>query len=234
MYEAVAPHLGECILELGAGIGNMSQWLPVRKVLILSELEERYIERLRARPGLDAPAVKVLRINLNSPLSAQLKDSPIDTIVSFNVMEHVQDDRASFEDQVNLLRKSAHPGPRRIVIFVPAMPIAYGALDRLFKHFRRYRASDFHRIFGAIDPNIRVTTRYFNLLSLLPWIIKGRILKKATIRPEEVGLIEKVIPFWKPLDSLLLRILKLPLGQSLICVAEIPQDSGNRVAAITP
>ncbi len=31
MYESVAPHLGVSILELGAGIGNMSQWLPKRE-----------------------------------------------------------------------------------------------------------------------------------------------------------------------------------------------------------
>jgi hypothetical protein len=190
--------------------------------LILSELESRYIEILRKKPGLDSPKVRILQINLDSPISSQLRDSGIDTIVSFNVMEHVENDRASFEDQVLLLKKSAHRGPKRIVTFAPAMPIAFGELDRKFKHYRRYRAGDFHEIFESIDPGIRVSTRYFNLLSLLPWIIKGRVLKKASINPEEVGLIEKAIPLWKPFDALFLNTLKLPLGQSVVCVAEIP------------
>lgn len=222
MYEAVAPFLGDSILELGAGIGNLSQWLPVRNALILSELESRYIEILRKKPGLHSPKVRILQINLDSPISSQLRDSGIDTIVSFNVMEHVENDRASFEDQVLLLKNSGHPGPKRIVTFAPAMPVAFGELDRKFRHFRRYRAADFHRIFRSIDPGIRVTTRYFNLLSLLPWIVKGRVLKKASINPEEVGLIERAIPLWKPFDALLLNTLKLPLGQSVVCVAEIP------------
>ncbi len=223
MYESVEPHLGHSILELGAGIGNMSQWLPKREQLILSELEERYLPEIGKKPGLCSDRVKIVRLNLDSPISSQLENIPIDTVVSFNVMEHVESDCESFRDQVELLRKSPHPGKKRIVTFAPAMPVAYGALDRRFKHFRRYRASDFRRIFFEIDRDIRVSTRYFNLLSLLPWIIKGRILNRDSINPEEVGLIEKVIPFWKPVDSLLLKTLRIPLGQSVVCVAELPR-----------
>jgi 16S rRNA A1518/A1519 N6-dimethyltransferase RsmA/KsgA/DIM1 with predicted DNA glycosylase/AP lyase activity len=37
--QAILPYLGERILEVGSGIGNMSQWLPVRQKLVLSETE---------------------------------------------------------------------------------------------------------------------------------------------------------------------------------------------------
>jgi len=221
MLSAVEPFLGESILELGAGIGNLSQWLPQRKRLVLSELEDAYLERLRANPRLQGPKVSAIKIDLDQPLARQLGEFELDTIVSFNVMEHIEDDAGSIRAQVDALRASTAAGPKTIVIFVPALQIAYGELDRVFKHHRRYSAGDLRRIFKSIDPRIEVTTFYFNLLSLIPWIIKGRILKDTRILPEDVAKVEKVIPLWKPLDYLLTRVFRLPFAQSVVCVARI-------------
>ena len=39
IYESVAPYMGKRVLELGSGIGNLSQWLPDQELLVLSEVE---------------------------------------------------------------------------------------------------------------------------------------------------------------------------------------------------
>lgn len=221
MFEAVEPYLGTRILELGAGIGNMSQWLPQKDVLIVSELEPHYLAQLQKNPKLQGDRVKLVHLDLSKSMSSQLESSDLDTIVSFNVLEHIDDDFAALKDQVALLKASKSSGNKRIVIFVPAIQFAYGEFDRAFKHFRRYHATDLKKIFNEIDPAIQVTTRYFNLLSLLPWIIQGRVLKRSSFNSGDIQKLEKIIPFWRPIDFLLTKVLRIPLGQSLICVAEI-------------
>jgi len=42
MYETVEPFLGDIILEIGSGIGNISRQLPVRTLLSLSDSGEHY------------------------------------------------------------------------------------------------------------------------------------------------------------------------------------------------
>ena len=221
MFEAVEPFLGKRILELGSGIGNLSRWLPQRELLILSEVEGDYVDRLHREPAFQKDRVQIVRFNLDQPMSGQFAEFNLDTIVSFNVLEHVEDDRKSFQEQVELLRKSNAPGPKRIVVFVPALRVAFGALDREFRHFRRYHSADMDRIFREIDPTIRVQSRYFNLLSLVPWIIQGRIFHNTKIKSSQVAAFERVVPFWKPVDRLLTATLRFPVGQSLISVIEV-------------
>ena len=37
IVDMISPFLGNSILEIGAGIGNISRWLPVRQRLVLCE-----------------------------------------------------------------------------------------------------------------------------------------------------------------------------------------------------
>lgn len=47
--DAVQPLMGKRILELGSGLGNMSQWLPVRERLVLTETDHRFIQALEKK-----------------------------------------------------------------------------------------------------------------------------------------------------------------------------------------
>src|SRR3954469_3736049 len=87
-----APHLGARILEVGAGLGNLSRWLPLRERLLLSEREPELLrllrDEVRERFGGD-PRVTVVQADLDGELPAQIAAENLDTIVSFNVLEHV-------------------------------------------------------------------------------------------------------------------------------------------------
>ena len=57
----------------------------------------------------------------------------IDTIVCLNVLEHIEDDRATLADFSRVLPPGGH-----LALLVPAMPALYGTLDEHLHHFRRY------------------------------------------------------------------------------------------------
>src|SRR5262245_37150543 len=61
--DTVMPYLGERILELGAGVGNLSRWLPVKERLILTETEPYLLDLLR-KNATQSDKVEVRRLDL--------------------------------------------------------------------------------------------------------------------------------------------------------------------------
>src|ERR1051325_7996521 len=63
MYERLRPWVGRRVLEIGAGIGNMSAFLIDRDRVVLTDTEPYYLDRLRARYR-DLPHVTVAELRL--------------------------------------------------------------------------------------------------------------------------------------------------------------------------
>ena len=66
-YDPVKPFLGRRILELGSGIGNLLQHLPLREQLILSDVNENPLEKL-AKKLPRRPELSVVRVDTDKPL----------------------------------------------------------------------------------------------------------------------------------------------------------------------
>jgi len=215
--DAVRPYLGESILEVGSGLGSMSRWLPVRKKLVLTECEPALLEELRAtarRQFGDDPRVNVAAGDVTRDLPPELSAGQFDTLVSFNVLEHIADDTGALGRMARLLRK---PGGR-IVSFVPAHAWAFGSIDTVYGHVRRYTSRSFAELAARACPGGRLEARYFNAFGLPGWILMGRVLRRRSIDIRAIDLFEKLCPYIRGLDDAMHRYLKLPLGQSLLAV----------------
>ncbi|NUM87646.1 MAG: class I SAM-dependent methyltransferase [Bdellovibrionales bacterium] len=230
--DLVMPHLGRRILELGAGIGNMSAHLPARDLLVLSEADSRLLRMLKstveAEFGMAAVndgRVRVASLNLNHPVSAQLSDMDFDTVVSFNVFEHIQDDVTAMREVLDLLRRSRAPGPKRVITFVPAHQWAYGSMDEVCGHYRRYSKRAFLtllRCAGLPEEGMgRVKARYFNLASVPGWFITTKLLRRRKIDSAALTAFNALVPLVRPVDDFLLGRLGFPIGQSLVAVARV-------------
>src|SRR5437879_6107128 len=113
MYERLRPWVGRRVLEIGAGIGNMSAFLIDRDRVVLTDSEPYYLGRLRARYA-DRPHVTVAELRLPAA-DARLAAERLDTVVCLNVLEHIEDDRASLVAMHDLL------APRgRLILLVPS------------------------------------------------------------------------------------------------------------------
>lgn len=224
LYSSVERHLGNRILELGSGIGNLSQHLPVRDRLILSDLEESFVASLKRRPEFSQNQ-KISVLRLQGLSGNELDQENLDTIVSFNVMEHVENDSALLGDAIRLLKKSNATGPKRIVSLVPAHQWAFGEIDKKFGHYRRYSDKGFRAALqkaGAAPLNrANYQSYYMNLPALLAWWLKGRILRQKDIGLDNMKVFELLCPLIKPVDNFLHQALGLPVGNSLITVYRI-------------
>lgn len=210
MFDRLRRWVGRRVLEIGAGIGNMSAFFADRERVVLTDTEDYYLTRLRERfAGKPQLTVAALRLPAVAP---PLKAERLDTVVCLNVLEHIEDDRASLAAMHDLLE----PGGR-LVLLVPSLRVLYGTLDEALGHFRRYTPKELSTKLG--DAGFRVRhLEYFNLAGVPGWWFTGRVLRRRIIPTGALRWYEALVPLFR-LESL----LPWRIGQSLIAIGEVPR-----------
>ena len=224
VFESVRPHLGRRILEIGSGIGNLSQWLPADELLVHTETDPALVKVLRER----APAyfgdrlsnVHVRELGAGVPGDG-LDQYELDTIISFNVLEHIEDDRSALGHLAGVLRAS-RAQERRLVSFVPAHSWALSDLDRHYGHFRRYSGRRIREVSREIAPEAALTMTPFNALGLAGWVWSTMVLRKTKIDARSVRAYDAICRYTHAADDFLCRTLRYPLGQSYVWVLAFP------------
>ena len=112
------------MLEIGAGIGNLTRALMPRDRYTATDINPHYLDYLsnfaESRPYLD-----VRRLDLADPAATDGLAGRYDTVVCLNVLEHVAQESQGARNLLSVLA----PGGRAIVL-VPQGPGLYGTLDR--------------------------------------------------------------------------------------------------------
>src|SRR5215469_4133557 len=133
MAETIRPWLGARVLELGAGIGNMTQHLArSRKLYVATDLDDEHLARLRVR-FQSRPNLRCGICDLRDPADFAALGCGFDTVVCLNVLEHVEDDLRGLCN----IRSALQPGGRAIIL-VPQDQSIYGTPDDALGHYRRY------------------------------------------------------------------------------------------------
>jgi glycosyltransferase involved in cell wall biosynthesis len=207
----IAPYLGTHILEIGAGLGNISRHLPKKEQLIVTDVDPLYLEIL-AEAFRDNELVRVAKLDLNEQADFDALGAGLcDTVVCLNVLEHIEDDRAALRRMRQLLT----PGGR-LVLLVPQHPWLFGSYDRHVNHYRRYT----RELLGAAlaDAGLTVVAfKNFNFLSIGGWWFNSCLLQRSEMDRWQLKLNDVLVPLMLPIE----HTLNLP-GLSLICVAERP------------
>src|SRR5437867_6504886 len=113
MWQQLEPYVGSRVLEVGAGVGNMTRFLLRCERVIATDLDAKYLQILHHL--FDAyPHVTIGRYDLNGGPPPG-RGERIDTVLCLNVLEHVDDD----EQALRALRELLEPGGR-LVLLVPA------------------------------------------------------------------------------------------------------------------
>ena len=93
----------------------------------------------------------------SSPEFAEFKKFHIDTIFSLNVLEHIEDDRATLINARHILQ----PGGRLILV-VPAHKQLYGTMDRAIGHYRRYDKKMMGALLDSVGLKLEMS-KYLNM-----------------------------------------------------------------------
>jgi 2-polyprenyl-3-methyl-5-hydroxy-6-metoxy-1,4-benzoquinol methylase len=192
LHAAFEAYLGERVLEVGAGVGNQTQYFVHRERVIAADIEADYVNELQAKFG-HRPGVRVASFSfpLGADEVADLQRERLDTVVCLNVLEHIEDDRATLEDFARILRPGGH-----LVLIVPSMPSLYGTLDVHLHHFRRYERETLRQLLveTGFEPE---TVRYMNRLAVPGWWLNSRVLKRKVLPRGQLGLFRLMMPLLK-------------------------------------
>lgn len=132
-YRAVEPYIGAHVLEVGCGIGNMTSYFAARERLVAIDILPEAVE-LVGEQHRDAPHVEIMLGDICAEsVIEQLEQAPFDSCVSFNVLEHIEDDALALRNMARLLR----PGGTCAMV-IPGCSALYGTLDVNLGHYRRY------------------------------------------------------------------------------------------------
>ena len=141
IYNNIQKFIGNNILEVGAGIGNITDFIMFKDKLTLIDIDQNYVHYLNAKYSFrDKSNFSALRADIQDIKSSPLAIKTYDTIICLNILEHLKNDQKADENMTSLLQ----PGGR-LIILVPALNILYGSMDVSFGHYRRYNKKQLKR-----------------------------------------------------------------------------------------
>jgi glycosyltransferase involved in cell wall biosynthesis len=184
--------LGNRILEVGSGVGNQTRFFAERERVIASDIETHYVRELTGKfERRSNVRVASFRFPLTDADRADLLAERLDTIVCLNVLEHIEDDRATLRDFASALAPGGH-----LALLVPAMPSLYGSLDQHLRHYRRYAPEELRA--KVTEAGFAVETiRFLNRPGVLGWWLNSRVLKRKVLPSRQLAAFRWLQPLLK-------------------------------------
>lgn len=197
MADTIRPHLGSRVLEIGAGIGNLTMHLsPRRKLYYATDIDHEHIARLCTRFQY-RPSLHIRRCDLQCTADFPEFRERFDTVVCLNVLEHVEDDRTGLAN----IHDALAPGGRALILVPEGMSI-YGTLDKVLGHCRRYSESELRSKIEAAGFRVE-RILHFNRVTRPAWFLNGRVFRKETFSSFQLGVFDRLVWLWRKLDAIL-------------------------------
>jgi SAM-dependent methyltransferase len=218
MADVIRPYVGEKVLEIGAGTGNLTLQLIPRQLYWASDINPLYLTYLgnvsRNRP--------YLRVGYTDGQAGESYPAgqKFDTVICLNVVEHLEDDFCALQ---NIGAALVDGG--RAIILVPCGPWLMGTLDEVLGHQRRYTKK--HLTDLAAKAGFHLDTMLeFNRVGVIAWWLNGRIMRRRSFGLWQIKILNLMTPVFRVLD----KFLPLP-PLSLIAVLSKPRPEAGEPAA---
>jgi glycosyltransferase involved in cell wall biosynthesis/phospholipid N-methyltransferase len=194
MAQSIEPYVGARVLEIGAGIGNITSWLLPRDFYVASDINPHYLDYLQ-NMAFGKPYLDVDRIDLEDPSCFERWQGRFDTVVCLNVLEHVRDPLQSLRN----IYQALEPGGR-LVLYVPQGQHLYSSLDEVLGHRCRYDKEMLGRELREAGFEVNLF-RDFNHFAVPGWYLNGKVLKKRSFSRSQLKVFNMLVPVLRRVDS---------------------------------
>lgn len=211
LLDEFRPYLGEKVLEVGGGMGHFSE-------LLSSDLAEGKLSIVE--PDASCRVVllqKKIKAEIVSGTVADLpSDDQFDSIVSINVLEHIEHDFTEIKAYLTRLNPSGN-----FCLFVPARKELFSPIDTVFGHYRRYGRIRLKSLLVEAGFDI-VSIRYSNFIGYFLWWLSFKVCRRKTMSSAQVKLHDRFI---FPITRWMETHIGSPLvGQSILVIARRPAE----------
>jgi len=201
MYDQFKHQLKGEVLEIGSGIGNISQLVIEEGCSItLSDYNEEYCESLKKKFSQHKNVREVVSIDLLDPdfeNKYSVYKEKFDSIFLLNVIEHIEDDQRAVKNCNYLLKPGGH-----LILLAPAYSWLYCTFDKQLGHYRRYSLNQLKQLLRKEEFSI-LSGNYFNFTGIAGWLLFGKIMNKKMLSSGEMSAFNKIVPLAKVIDKLL-------------------------------
>jgi SAM-dependent methyltransferase len=195
MADTIAPFVGSAVMEIGAGIGNLTRFLvPRRMRYVATDIDPEHLARLTGR-FQHRPNVEIRFADLAKPECFEEFEGQMDSVVCLNVLEHIEEDITGLENIRTVLR----PGGKAIIL-VPQGQEIYGTIDEALGHCRRYSEAELTEKMERAGLPVEKMIK-FNRISRPAWYVSGRIFKRKTLSTAQMRLFDRLVWLWRRIDT---------------------------------
>lgn len=214
MYQTIRPYCQGNILEVGSGIGNISEmFLQEGATLTCSDIRQHYCDYLKKKLGAHQNLKDVFVLDLVHPEFEKEYSQYLgtfDAVFALNVIEHIKEHETAIANCGKLLKKGG-----KLAILVPAYQSLYNQFDKELYHFRRYTKKTLKAIFDPATFSI-AHKQYFNLMGVPGWYVSGKMQKNKSIPGGQMKLYNTLVPVFKLIDKVTFN----SMGLSVVVVGE--------------
>ncbi len=185
------------VLELGAGIGNLTVLLcSGHRRYVATDIDNELLRFLQTRVPRQCH-LTTASCDLTNPSAFLPFHNGFDTVVCLNTLEHVEDDSSALQNIYSCLRPSG-----RALILVPQGMGAFGSLDDVLGHRRRYSKLELQSKMAAAGFHLERIWE-FNRATYPGWFLNSRILHRRTLSRVQLRLFDFLVPALRGIDRFL-------------------------------
>ena len=195
--------LKDSILEVGAGCGSFTRgYMKNFQSITLTDTDKGSYNLLK-KNFINEKNINVLNSNIKDI------DSRFNTLLYFNVLEHIEDDKLEIENALEKLNYGGH-----LIILVPAHQKIYSNLDKAVGHYRRYDINFFKE--SKFKNSELVKLHYLDFFGYALYYLNKIFFKKETY-PTSVKIFiwDKI---FTPLTTIVDFFTGYKFGKNILCI----------------
>ena len=194
--DEIKPYVGQNVLEIGAGIGNISKKLIPRRSYHATDINPYYLQVIN-NLKINKPYLSISLLDLNDISTFNGHRNAFDTVICLNVIEHLDDDEQAMRNIADLLDNKG-----RAIVLVPRGQWLFGSQDKVLGHRRRYSERRLKELCDKAGLKIKKIIS-FNRISTLPWLINGKIFRRRTFGRFQILIMNLFVPIFRRIDKFL-------------------------------
>ena len=195
MSDVIRPWVGRAVLEVGAGIGNLTVHLVPRDRYLATDINTDYLAYL-ANFAFGRPYLEVAILPAEDAAGFAALAGGFDTVVCLNVLEHLDEPVAVLRNFHAALARGG-----RAIVLVPQGPSRFNSLDRALGHRLRYTRERLRAVVEAAGFEVEALVD-FNRAAVFGWRLNG-LLRRTRLSRGQLKLYDSFVWLVRRLDRLL-------------------------------